>query len=172
MNEYSILIKGVEEGVHSFNFNIKDAFFKKFEKSEITKADIRAHVVLEKKNNRLTLFFNISGEINNLLCDICAESIPVSIQTKTKMLIQENSKFLNRDDEIIYVSKNNNKIILDSLLFELITVAIPATRRHKFKNGKRECDKEMLRLIEKYKNHSFPSTDPRWDALKEIKIKQ
>ena len=49
MNEYSILIKGVEEGVHSFNFNIKDAFFKKFEKSEITKADIRAHVVLEKK---------------------------------------------------------------------------------------------------------------------------
>ena len=110
MNDYSVMVKGVKEGLHSFNFYIKDAFFKKFEKSEITQADICANVVLEKKNNRLTLFFNISGKINNLLCDLCAESIPVAIQTKTKMIVQENSTCLNPTDEIIYLSKNNNKI--------------------------------------------------------------
>ena len=171
MNEYSIIIKGLEEGLHSFDFNIKDAFFKKFKKSEITKADISANVILEKKNNKLTLFFDINGQVNNLLCDLCAEEISVIIQTENKLIVQEKSEYMESNDEIVYIASNENKLTIDNLLFEFITLSLPAKRRHKISNGVSECNQDMLHLIEKYKNNSMPSLDPRWNALKEIKIK-
>ena len=171
MDDYSIVIKGVEDGIHSFDFNIKDAFFKKFKHSEITNADILANVILEKKNNKTVLIFNISGQINNLLCDLCAEEISIEIQTKNKMIVQEKPEYVESNDEIIYIASNENQVNIATLLFELITVSLPTKRRHKISNGVSECNKEMLHLIDKYKDNSIPSLDPRWNALKEIKIK-
>jgi hypothetical protein len=41
----------------------------------------------------------------------------------------------------------------------------------KNKNGKRECDPEMLKKLENYmhpESEDKTTTDPRWDALKKL----
>jgi uncharacterized metal-binding protein YceD (DUF177 family) len=85
--------------------------------------------------------------------------------------VQEKSRHLESNDEIICIPNNENKLFLDDLLFEFITLSLPTKRRHKINNGVSECNQEMLNLIEKYKKNSIQSLDPRWNALKEIKTK-
>lgn len=171
MNDYRITVGGIEEGTHSFIFNIKDSFFKAFNKTEIRHANIIATVLLKKENNKLALSIELNGVVNNLLCDICAEDISLDISSITKMMIKETSENLESTDEIIYINKNENKLSLEHLLFELITLSVPNRRKHPLnEDGTTNCSEEMISLIDKY-NIGSKVSDPRWDTLKNLKIK-
>jgi uncharacterized metal-binding protein YceD (DUF177 family) len=172
MNEYRITIGGIEEGIHSFTFDIKDSFFKAFSQSEVRHADIIATVFLEKESTKLALSIDLNGSINHLLCDICAEELSVDISSITKMMIKETSENLESTDEIIYINSNENELSIEHLLFELITLSLPNRRQHpKNEDGTTNCNTEMISLIDKYNNIEEKSSDPRWDALKDLKIK-
>ena len=171
MNEYRITIGGIEEGIHSFTFDIKDSFFKAFSQSEVRNANIIATVLLERENNKLALSIELNGEINHLLCDICAEDISVDISSITKMMIKETSENLESTDEIIYINSNENELSIEHLLFELITLSLPDRRQHPTnEDGTTNCNTEIISLIDKYNNIEEKSSDPRWDALKDLKI--
>ena len=62
MNEYRIIVGGIEEGIHSFTFDIKDSFFKAFSQSEVRCANIIATVLLEKE---LSLKLGVKLTIND-----------------------------------------------------------------------------------------------------------
>ena len=172
MNEYNITIGGIEEGNHSFIFDIKDSFFKAFSQSEVKSANIVATVLLEKEDNKLALCIQLSGKVNHLLCDICAEEISIDISSNTKMIIKETSENLESTDEILYVNSNENELSIEHLLFELITLSLPNKRQHpENKDGTTNCNTEMISFIEKYNNIEEKSSDPRWDALKNLKLK-
>ena len=172
MNKYRITIGGIEEGVHSFTFDIKDSFFKAFSQSEVRSANIIASVLLERENNKLAFSIELNGRINHLLCDICAEEISIDISSITKMMIKETSENLESTDEIIYINSNDNELSIEHLLFELITLSLPNRRQHPVnEDGTTNCNTEMISLIDKYNNIEEKSSDPRWDALKDLKIK-
>ena len=70
------------------------------------------------------------------------------------------------------MSPNQNKLSIKNLLFELITLSLPNRRKHTLnEDGTTNCNKEMISLIDKYNNIEEKSSDPRWDALKDLKIK-
>ena len=115
MNEYRITIGGIEEGIHSFNFDIKDQFFKAFSQSEVRNANIIATILLERENNKLALSIQLNGEVNHLLCDICAEEISIDIFSITKMIIKETSENLEPTDEIIYINSHDNELSIEHL---------------------------------------------------------
>lgn len=166
------MIKGIEEGIHSFTFDIRDSFFTAFSHSEVRCANINANVFLKKEINKLVLGIELSGKVNHLLCDICAEDISVDISSITKMIIKETSENLESTDEVIYVNSNENELSIKHLLFELITLALPNRRQHpKNKDGTTNCNTEMLSLIEKYNGIEEKLSDARWDTLKDLKIK-
>ena len=172
MNEYRITIGRIEEGIHSFTFDIKDSFFKAFSQSEVKHANIVSTILLERKNNKLALSIELNGRINHLLCDICAEDISVDISSITKMMIKETSENLESTDEIIYINSNENELSIEHLLFELITLSLPNKRQHpENEDGTTNCNTEMINLIDNYNNIEEKSSDPRWDALKDLKIK-
>ena len=61
---------------------------------------------------------------------------------------------------------------IEHLLFELITLSLPNKRQHpENKDGTTNCNTEMINLIDKYNHIEEKSSDPRWDALKDLKIK-
>ena len=171
MNDYRITIGGIEEGTHSFTFDIKDSFFKAFSQSEVRHANIIATVLLKREDAKLTLSIELNGKVHHLLCDICAEDISVDISSITKVMIKETSEDLESTDEIIYINENENKLSLEHLLFELITLSVPNRRKHPLnEDGETNCSEEMISLIDKY-NIGSKVSDPRWDTLKNLKIK-
>ena len=67
---------------------------------------------------------------------------------------------------------NENAIDLKQLIFELIILNLPNRRQHPLnEDGSSNCNKEMIVLVNKYTLKEKKSSDPRWDALKKLKIK-
>lgn len=172
MTDYIIKIHGINNGEHLHLFNIKNEFFEKFNNSEIKNANINAKVVLNKTDNKLSLFIKISGKVNDLLCDFCAEKISVNISLETSIIIVENDEKLSSTDEIIYVKPNEREITINHLLFELIILSLPNKRQHALnEDGSTNCNEEMLKLIKAYSKKKKTS-DSRWNILKDLKITQ
>ena len=172
MNEYKIKLGAITNGNNSFSFEIKDQFFEAFTLSDVEHAKIIATALLYKDGNKLALTLTIDGKINKLLCDICTEEISVSLIAETNIIIKTTNESLTSTDEIFYIKKSENSINLQQLIFELIILNLPKKQQHPLNDkGKSTCNKEMVNLIAKYTVKQEKSSDPRWDALKDLKIK-
>jgi uncharacterized metal-binding protein YceD (DUF177 family) len=172
MDYYKIKLTGIKDGVYSNSFEIKNEFFEAFSQTEISSADIIAKTCLIKTDRKTTLEVEITGVINNIPCDICTEEIQVPISSKMSSIIQEGKTEENLENEIIYIDKDENDLCIRNYLYEMIVLAIPTKRRHQLNSiNQSECNKEMVDLINKYSSKNKKTTDPRWEALKDIKLK-
>ena len=172
MNDFKIKLGAINGGKNCFSFEIKDQFFEEFTLSDVEHAKIIATALLNKEGDRLALTLNIDGEINKLPCDICTDEISVDITAETKVIIKTTDEDLVSTDEIFYVKTSENVIDLKQLIFELIILNLPKKRQHDInEDGSRKCNKEMITLLDKYRVVDEKSSDPRWDALKKLKIK-
>ena len=172
MNEYKIKLGGITNGKTSFSFEIKDQFFEAFTWSDVRHVEIIATALLDKDGNKLALTLTIDGKINKLLCDICTEEISVNLVAETNVIIKTTDKNLTSTDEIFYIKPSENSIDLQQLIFELIILNLPKKRQHPLNDrGEVTCNEEMVNLINKYTVKEKKSSDPRWDALKDLKIK-
>ena len=172
MNDFTIKLGAITNGKNSFSFDIKDQFFEAFTMSDVECAEIKATALLDKDGAKMKLHLTIEGFVNNLLCDICTDEISVNINAETDVIIKVTDEDLTSTDEIFYIKKSENQIDLKQLIFEIIILSLPNRRQHPLdKNGESKCNKEMVDLVNKYTEVKEKSSDPRWDALKDIKIK-
>ena len=169
MNDFIITLGSIIDGKNSFSFTIKDQFFDEFSFEDIKHANISVIAIINKDRDKMSLNLSLSGYLDNLVCGICAEEFSLKIRGETNIIIQKTEQDMCSNDEILYI-KNNNKIDIKHLIFELIVLNTPIKKQHPLdKNGNRTCNKEMLELIKKYTETNEPASDPRWDVLKNLK---
>jgi len=172
MNAYKIKLGSITTGKNSFSFEIKDQFFEAFTLSDVEHAEIIATALLDKDGEKLALTLTIDGKINKLLCDICTEEISINITAEINVLIKITDEDLMSTDQILYIKNSDNSIDLKQLIFELIILNLPKKRQHPLnKQGEITCNQEMVDLIKRYTIKQKKSSDPRWDALKDLKLK-
>ena len=63
LGEYVIPFVGLKTGVHTYEFEIGDAFFEGFEYSIIQKAKVHVKLELEKKETMLIGNYFLNGEV-------------------------------------------------------------------------------------------------------------
>ena len=172
MNDYKIKLNGLKDGVYLNSFVIREEFFETFNTSEIKFVDINADTVLDIENRKLKLQINIKGIIKDIPCDICTEKIDIPIANEANYIIKKGLKSEFFDDNIIYIDEREKEISLKKIFYEMIILAFPTKRQHKLNslNGG-ECNKEMINLINKFSIRESSDIDPRWEALKNIKLK-
>jgi uncharacterized metal-binding protein YceD (DUF177 family) len=169
MNNFTVKLGTITTGKNSFSFEIKDQFFEAFTFSDVEHADISAIATLNKDGDNISLNLIIDGQINQLACDICTDELSVKISGETNVIIKKTDKDLVPTDEIFYIKKNENKLDLKHLIFELIVLNAPQKRQHALdKQGNSACNKEMVDLVNKYIQVKEKASDPRWDALKSL----
>ena len=160
--KYDIEFKGLREGLHEFEFKIKDEFFTHFEQGLVSAGDVKVMVQLEKRSSFLKLFFKLNGWVE-LTCDRCLESYHQKVKYKNELFVKFGEDDFE-DDEIIWILPEEHKINLAQLIYEYIILSIPLKHVH----PENKCNKEMLDKLEKYvkKEEDKTETDPRWAALK------
>lgn len=172
-SQYIIQFGGLSIGLHNFEFEVNDKFFKNIENSEIEKASISVNATLTKQNNLLNMHFTIFGTVV-LDCDRCLRSADLPIETEEDLVI----KFGNPEesnDEILVIPEGETQFELSHYLYEYITLAIPARRVPCELDGdKSRCDNEMLEKLENVISHSDEEEEqepnnPMWEQLKKIK---
>ena len=172
MNDFKINLGVLTNGENSFSFEIRDQFFEAFVENEIKTATISVQAEVKKEIDSVHLSVTVKGTVHHLLCCICAEEISIDIRNNTTVLVKESEQHLESTDEIIYIAPNQHVLAIDTLIYELIVLALPKRTVHPVDEfGESTCNKEMINLIEQYKYTDNQQIDPRWDTLKDIKLK-
>ena len=171
MKDYEVQFTGLNNGIHTFDFEIGEKFFEYFGESdlvdsEITSGNLRLELSMDKKETMLVFDFKIEGSVK-VLCAKCSDEMDVQILSKRQIIGKFSDEETWHEDDIIHIPSSAHKVDLKDLIFQFVLLEVPMRTVHE----KDECNPEMLEEIEKrsYYHEEKEDTDPRWDALKNLK---
>ena len=168
-NPYLIQFAGLKTGEHKFFYVIDDTFFKDRKYSEIQQAHINTEVTLINEPHLLVFDIKMEGTIN-VLCDRCGDPFDFPVWGEQKLIVSlTNDKF--EEDDIVSMPFESSEIDISQHLYEYVTLLLPQRRIHPdTKDGKNGCNQDALKRLENFSaKEAEKKTDPRWDALKNIK---
>ena len=168
--EYKIPFRGISEGEHEYDFHIQEKFFDAMESDEVQDADVKVHLQLDKQSRLMVLDFAIHGNLV-LTCDRCLEDMNYPLDIDYRLIAKYGRKD-PRDEEnedVFYLADDEFQLDVSRLIYENIVLAIPIKHVHADdEQGHSTCNPEQLKILENYSKKQ--KTDPRWDALKNIKF--
>lgn len=171
--KYIIEFKGLSEGEHEFDFQIGGEFFEHFENSLVEYGEANIKVTFEKRSSFLKLHIKLKGWVE-LMCDRCLDNYQQKIKNKTELFVKFGEQEFEDGENVIWVLPEEHHINLAQIFYEYIMLSIPLRHLHpKNKDGKRQCNKEMLKKLKNYMNtpaeeEKDEQIDPRWEALKKL----
>ena len=165
LKNYQIPFSGLKLGSHQFDFEIKDTFFKLFDYSELNSGNLKAKVLLNKKNTLLELVFEIKGAVT-LSCDTCTDEYQQNITSSFKQIVKFSDVEEAQDtDEIIVLSTNEHTLDIGHSLYEFIHLSLPIKRTHTIEA---DCNQEVLEKLDELAFQEPEVTDSRWSALQKL----
>ena len=162
--DFVITFKGLSTGLHQYKFKIDKAFFESFEYFETETGNIDVELELMKEPALLDLHFKLDGIIN-LVCDRCLGKFNNAINGRFRLIVKFGDTYSEESEEVVVLPNTESSIDIKQFIFEYINLLLPIKRVHV---NKIDCDPTML---QKLQNLIEQSSDPRWDALKNIKLK-
>lgn len=181
LKEYIIPFIGLKDGSHEFSFRVNDAFFEEFPDSEIKKADIRINAEMIKRPHMLSFDVRMEGQAS-LPCDRCGNDYREDIRGNWQLVISLNADAFNDEDDLISLPAGAHEFDLAQYIYEYVNLLLPSRRvcgdPPDPKRG--NCDPDIIAQLEKLAPGTEtdtespaaedPESDPRWDALKNIKF--
>ena len=174
LKEYSIPFKGLKEGKHEFEFELKNEFFEEFDSSEIRTGEVKANVVLTNRPQFLQFDFEIQGCVGTS-CDRCLEDLDVDIEFTGKLYVKFGDEEEEQSEELIVIHHEEHQVNIAQYMFDSIMLSLPFQRVHpEDEDGVSECAPEMLEKLdahiieEEIEEISEEDIDPRWADLKKL----
>ena len=158
-------------GVSGFELAVDKRFFEKHTNDEILDADILVQLQVEKKETFMRFLFHLKGTVT-LRCDLCLEELAFPLDTESAFTLRkaEKDELSEEDENMIYLSPEAYSYNVEQLIYELAYAALPMRKVHSDYPGQ-QCNREMLDLLERHqRKQEDGACDPRWDALKDIKL--
>jgi len=168
LSPYLIKFSGLKEGIHLFNYELGNKFFKNFDYYDFLDAKLFAELELEKQSTLLNLKFSFNGEIE-VQCDVSMESFNLDLETEHAVVVKFKDDIISTDDKVIFMPAGSHSIDVSHLIYESIILAVPQKKVHPgIENGSLKSEiVEKLEALKPKKNFK-EKTDPRWDKLKDL----
>ena len=163
-----IKFSGLKEGIHLFNYELGNKFFKNFDYYDFQDAKLFAKLELEKQSSLLNLKFSFNGEIG-VECDVSMESFDLKLETEHTVVVKFKDDIISTDDKVIFMPVGSHTIDVSHFIYESIILAVPQKKVHPgIENGSLKSEiVEKLEALKPKKNFK-EKTDPRWDKLKDL----
>ena len=163
-----IKFSGLKEGIHLFNYELGNKFFRNFDYYDFLDAKLFAKLELEKQSTLLNLKFSFSGKIE-VQCDVSMESFNLELETDHAVVVKFKDDIISTDDKVIFMPAGSHSIDVSHLIYESIILAVPQKKVHPgIENGSLKSEiVEKLEALKPKKNFK-EKTDPRWDKLKDL----
>ena len=170
-SQYIIQFGGLPVGLHEYEFDVNDAFFKNFDSSEVDTADLKVKAVLTKQNNLLQMHVAIEGTVG-LDCDRCMKNFNFPIEAEENLVIKHGNPE-ESTDEILVIPEGTEEFEIAHYIYEYVTLAIPARRVPcELDEDLFKCDEAMLEKLETLSSSSEVeevTKNPMWEKLNKIK---
>lgn len=151
--EFVIPFVGLKIGIHTFEFEVTDAFFERVEYALIEKGNVHVTLNLEKKETMMIGTFTIDGKVETT-CDVCTEPVTVPVKGEYRLIYKFDNE-PSDDESLIVVYPEEFELNLRENILELITVSLPSRNIH----PKGECNEEMITILNQYRVNSEDEED-------------
>ncbi|NOX47093.1 MAG: DUF177 domain-containing protein [Chlorobi bacterium] len=168
LKELLIPFKGLNLGVHQYNWEIDKRFFEEVENSEIHDAKLSVDLKFEKQERMFVLQFAINGHIV-VDCDRCLDDLEYPVKIEQTVFVKFGEEDLDETEEIIVIPETDYQFDVSSNIYEFVVLSLPMRKVHgEDENGGSLCNIEMLDKVNEYARKQ--KADPRWDKLKNLKL--
>lgn len=165
---YAIPIKGLKDGIHTFEYTIDAGFLKEFENPPVTQAELAFTLTLDKKQELIVLQFDFEGTIQTT-CDRCLADIHLPISGHERLLLKFSEEETSDDPEIVFVHPESPKVDVSGLVYEFICLAIPMVKVYDCESeAEPPCNQETLKYLEAEEADEPAADNPFIEALKKI----
>ena len=123
LSPYLVKFPGLKEGIHLFDFEIGNKFFKNFDYYDFADANIKTILELEKKQTLLNLKFKFYGNVE-VQCDLSMEMFSLELETGYNVVVKFKDDTISSDDKVIFLPTGSNSIDVSHIIYESVILAI------------------------------------------------
>jgi uncharacterized metal-binding protein YceD (DUF177 family) len=148
LKEFSLPIKGLKNGFHSFSFQVGAAFFQAFETAPIQNGQFDVTVEMDKREGFFELTFDFDGTMETM-CDRCTASIDMPFGDTQYLTVKYSAETQEEDADIVFIHPDAHEFNLAQYIYEFICLAEPLHKVYNCENDDpRPCDLTVLQKLE------------------------
>jgi uncharacterized metal-binding protein YceD (DUF177 family) len=148
-------------------------FFKEIDLVGLQSGSFEAAIELSKSENMLNLAIDLKGTLA-LVCDRSLDDFEQPFSSHEKLILKFGDHDEELDNGLRLIHRGTQRISLHQDLLDMVILAVPMKKLHpRFANA--EPDNSQGSIVyqtkaDKPQQATKPSSDPRWEALKNLKF--
>lgn len=161
LDHFSIPYQGLKNGMHTFHFQVDDAFFACFETPLVKRGAFEVTLELDKRPDMAIAVFHLDGKAE-VVCDRCLGEFMLPVKSSFKLHIKYG---IDRDDEdeVMFIDAETSKVNFAQPIYEWICISLPMIKVHE---NEADCDQEV---VSRLKDASEDEDDHSpWSSLKDL----
>lgn len=184
---FKLPLKGMPVGVQTFEYHLGGAFFRDMESADVLHGDVDVNLSVKCTGDAYELNFKLTGSIY-VACDRCLDEMELPVDTTYHLTVKYGDEYNDESDDVLVIPESDSYLNVAYMLYDTVALTIPLKHVHPV--GK--CNKKMSSVLKKHavddeeggeatygeygddenenenNNNDDDSTDPRWDALKQL----
>ena len=170
LERYKIDLKALTEDITPLQWELDDQFFRSLEDAQVQSGSLHVSGSIRKAVGFFELLLHTEGTVQ-VPCDRCLDMMDQPIEADLRLVVKLGAEYQEEDD-IITVDESEGTLQTAWFIYESIVLAVPI--QHVHQPG--ECNvlmSEKLRQLSAARSSDADAeeaVDPRWEALKNLKI--
>ena len=169
LEQFDIDLKALTEATTALEWELDNQFFGSLEDAQVQGGSLHVSGSIRKAVGFFELSLHTVGTVR-IPCDRCLELMDQPVEADLHLIVKLGSEY-QEDDDVITVSEDEGILHTAWLIYESIALAVPI--QHVHQPG--DCNDAMMRVLSEHSaarssDADANETDPRWDALKNLKI--
>lgn len=178
--QFKLALRALSPGENRFVYHLDKEFFVNMESQDIHNADITVDLTVNYHNDVYDLDFAVKGTIV-LLCDRCLDEMDWDVDETYHVMVKYGETYNDDSDEVLEIPESDNYLNVAYMIYDTVSLAIPmkhvhpagkcnrqmsaVLKRHRVEDGEATVD-DVLDIVDE-----IGETDPRWDALRDLDLK-
>lgn len=168
MKQFKIPFKGLSLGTHFYDWELDKKFFDAIENPDVLDCRLKVNLELEKQERMMILTFNIAGDLM-VSCDRCLDDFWLPVEIREQYYIKFGDESREESETVLVIPDSEYQVSVADLIFDYVSLSIPIRKTHpEDGHGNSLCNMDALSKLEEHSMQK--SSDPRWEALKNIKL--
>jgi uncharacterized metal-binding protein YceD (DUF177 family) len=166
LDQFSIPVSGLRNGLHGYDFSIGKDFFQAFEESPIKDGSVAVHLDFDKSEDMYVMVFSFEGKVE-VTCDRCLDPFALPIEDQQSLMVKFDEEPWE-DAEVVFILKGTPSLNVARYIYEFINLAVPMIKTHD--DAGDDCNPDMLKYLEQAEEEKAdePIPNPFRDALKDL----
>ncbi|MCZ2102085.1 MAG: DUF177 domain-containing protein [Chitinophagales bacterium] len=165
LEHFSLPFLGMKDGIHTYDFEVGDDFFKEFSHSPIEKGQFTVQVVFDKQPGISEMDLHIDGFVK-AVCDRCLSDIDLPVTGHYHLYVKQSNEEIE-EDEMIFIKEGVSRLFLAQVIYEYIQLSLPLNNIFDCENSDpRPCDDTVLQKLKLSEQEEESSGNDIWNNLK------